>query len=73
MVFGTKIHSGVVFSVERWSFSLQDLFLFWYFLDFRDLFQLNMLLWRPLFVYFGHCGMKETGQLLRMRSPLLSG
>ena len=24
MVFGTKIHSGVVFFVEMWSFSLHD-------------------------------------------------
>ena len=24
MVFGTKIHSNVVFFVERWPFSLQD-------------------------------------------------
>ena len=36
MVFGTKIHSGMGFFVERWSFSLQDPIV-WYFSDFQRL------------------------------------
>ena len=43
MVFGTKIHLGVVFFVERWFFSLQDL-IFLVFLNFKGLFELDMLL-----------------------------
>ena len=30
MIFGTKIRLGVVFFVERWSVSLQDLFFFFF-------------------------------------------
>ena len=43
MVFGIEIHSSVVFFVEIWSISLQDPIL-WYFLSFRDLFELDILL-----------------------------
>ena len=44
MVFGTKIHSGVEFFVERWSFSLQDPIFLEFFWIFSDLFQLDLLL-----------------------------
>ena len=44
MVFGTKIHSGVVFFIERWSFSLQDPNFLVFFGVFRGLFKLDMVL-----------------------------
>ena len=36
MVSRAKIHSSVVFFMEKWSFSLQDP-IFWYFLNFQRL------------------------------------
>ena len=44
MVFGTRIHLGVVFFVERWLFSLQDPIFLVFFRIFNDLFQLDLLL-----------------------------
>ena len=40
MVSKAKIHYGVVFFVERWSFSLQDP-IFWYFSNFQRLFRVR--------------------------------
>ena len=36
MVFGTIIHSSMVFFMERWSFSLQDPILFLVFFGFSE-------------------------------------
>ena len=44
MVFGTKIHLGVVFFVEGWSFSLQDPFFLVFFGFSKGLFELDLLL-----------------------------
>ena len=44
-VYGTNIHLGVVFFVERWSFSLQDPIFLVSFGIFRFLFELDLLLW----------------------------
>ena len=44
MVFVTKIHSSVVFFVERWFVSLQDPFYIYIFWIFRGLFELDLLL-----------------------------
>ena len=40
MVSRAKIHYGVVFFMEMWSFSFQDS-IFWYFLNFQRLFRVK--------------------------------